>query len=113
MLLIGFGIWIGCVIASYFVARDKGRNTTPFVIVTILFGVFGLLWAIFADKQDAVDARPRLSGALVNPARKAKARALNRRWRLNPSHPRLRTSARLQRGGKLSTSPHSRPSIRC
>jgi hypothetical protein len=30
----------------------------------------------------------------VNPARNAKARALNRRWRLSPSHPRQRPSVR-------------------
>ena len=31
----------------------------------------------------------------MNPARNAKARALNRRWRLNPSHPRQRPSVRV------------------
>ena len=45
----------------------------------------------------------------MNPARKAKARALNRRWRLNPSHPRLRTSARVTAGREAEHQPALAP----
>jgi hypothetical protein len=59
--VIVIGLWTVFVIASYFIARGKGRDTRPFVIVTMLCGIVGVLWAIFAEKQDVVDARPRLS----------------------------------------------------
>lgn len=48
-------IWVGMIVAAYFIAESKGRNTQGAVLWTLLMGPIGLLGVIFWQREDELD----------------------------------------------------------
>lgn len=50
-----FIIWVGCVIACYYLAKDKNRNTTTAAICGLLFGVFAVIYYLCVGRKEVFD----------------------------------------------------------